>query len=282
MKQIRETLEKNLETKELDYDIFDRSKRVKICSVCGEAIEKTTYIPGLNRTIKGPVMCKCKREALIAKEKEEINKEKQLRLKRIIKNSLIDEKFRNSKFENWDFTKGNDKMYKIANKYTKRFENMKKESVGLLLYGTPGNGKTYTVACIANFLIEKMLPVICVNADSLLNRIKDTYKKWGKEVEEDVIRGLDNADLLIIDDLGTEQDTEWTRTKIYNILDSRYRNGLPLIITTNLSLMELKNRYEKRTYYRILEMCTPILNGGKNIREEKAKEKTKILKELLR
>nr|WP_163238107.1 ATP-binding protein [Clostridium sporogenes] len=266
----------------MDYDIFDRSKRVKICSVCGEAIEKITYIPGLNRTIKGPVMCKCKREALIAKEKEEINKEKQLRLKRIIKNSLIDEKFRNSKFENWDFTKGNDKMYKIANKYTKRFENMKKESVGLLLYGTPGNGKTYTVACIANFLIEKMLPVICVNADSLLNRIKDTYKKWGKEVEEDVIRGLDNADLLIIDDLGTEQDTEWTRTKIYNILDSRYRNGLPLIITTNLSLMELKNRYEKRTYYRILEMCTPILNGGKNIREEKAKEKTEILKELLK
>ena len=158
---------------------------------------------------------------------------------------------------------------------------MKKESVGLLLYGSPGNGKTYTVACIANCLIEKMLPVICVNADSLLNRIKDTYKKWGKEVEEDVLRGLDNADLLIIDDLGTEQDTEWTRTKIYNILDSRYRNGLPLIITTNLSLMELKNRYEKRTYYRILEMCTPILNDGKNIREEKAKEKTEILKELL-
>lgn len=129
---------------------------------------------------------------------------------------------------------------------------------------------------------RKNVTSICVNADSLLNRIKDTYKKWGKEVEEDVLRGLDNADLLIIDDLGTEQDTEWTRTKIYNILDSRYRNGLPLIITTNLSLIELKNRYEKRTYYRILEMCTPILNDGKNIREEKAKEKTEILKELLK
>ncbi len=282
MKQVGEALEKTLKSRELDYNIAGENERVEICSVCGEAIEKITYIPGLNRCIKGPVMCKCKREALIAKEKEEINKEKQLRLKRIIKNSLIDEKFRNSKFENWDFTKGNDKMYKIANKYTKKFENMKKESVGLLLYGSPGNGKTYTVACIANCLIEKMLPVICVNADSLLNRIKDTYKKWGKEVEEDVLRRLDNADLLIIDDLGTEQDTEWTRTKIYNILDSRYRNGLPLIITTNLSLMELKNRYEKRTYYRILEMCTPILNDGKNIREEKAKEKTQILKELLR
>lgn len=282
MKQVGEALEKTLKSRELDYNIADQNERVEICSVCGEAIEKITYIPGLNRCIKGPVMCKCKREALIAKEKEEINKEKQLRLKRIIKNSLIDEKFRNSKFENWDFAKGNDKMYKIASKYTKKFENMKEESVGLLLYGSPGNGKTYTVACIANCLIEKMLPVICVNADSLLSRIKDTYKKWGKEVEEDVLRGLDNADLLIIDDLGTEQDTEWTRTKIYNILDSRYRNGLPLIITTNLSLMELKNRYEKRTYYRILEMCTPILNDGKNIREEKAKEKTQILKELLK
>ncbi|MBE6075917.1 MAG: ATP-binding protein [Clostridium lundense] len=281
MQQTREVLERALRNKELDFNSVDKNEKVEICSVCGEPIQKITYIPGLNRYIKGPVMCKCKRDVLIAKEKEEINKEKQLRLKRIIKNSLMDEKFRNSRFETWDFTKGTDKMYKIGNKYAERFGDMKEKSIGLLLYGEPGNGKTHTAACIANFLIEKMLPVICVNADSLLNRIKETYNKWGKEVEEDVLRGLANADLLIIDDLGTEQDTDWARTKIYNILDSRYRNGLPLIITTNLSLRELENRYEKRTYDRVLEMCTPVFNDGKSIRVEKAKEKTQILKELL-
>lgn len=274
MDQIGTMLKKSLSNKELDFDI-------EKCPICEEPIQKVTYIPGLNKYIKGPVMCRCKRDALIAKEKEEINKEKQLRLKRIIKNSLMDEKFRNSKFENWDFNKENGKMYKIANEYAKRFENMKEQSIGLLLYGEPGNGKTHTAACIANALIDRMLPVICVNTDNLLNRIKETYNKWGKEMEEDVLRGLANADLLIIDDLGTEQDTDWARTKIYNILDSRYRNGLPLIITTNLPLAELENRYEKRTYDRLLEMCTPVFNDGKSIRVEKAKEKTQILKELL-
>ncbi|OSB05139.1 ATP-binding protein, partial [Clostridium botulinum] len=114
-----------------------------------------------------------------------------------------------------------------------------------------------------------------------LNRIKETYNTWGKEGEETILKSLSNADLLIIDDLGTEQDTDWAKSKIYNILDSRYRNGLPLIVTTNLPLRELENRYEKRTYDRILEMCTPVFNDGKSIRVEKAKEKTQILKELL-
>ncbi len=70
MKQVGEALEKTLKSRELDYNIDDKNERVEICSICGEAIEKITYIPGLNRCIKGPVMCKCKREGLIAKEKE--------------------------------------------------------------------------------------------------------------------------------------------------------------------------------------------------------------------
>lgn len=85
MKQVGQALEKTLKSRELDYNITGENERVEICSVCGEAIEKITYIPGLNRYIKGPVMCKCKREALMAKEKEKINKEKQLRLKRLLK-----------------------------------------------------------------------------------------------------------------------------------------------------------------------------------------------------
>ncbi|MBO3438735.1 DNA replication protein, partial [Clostridium botulinum] len=54
----------------MDYNITGENERVEICSVCGEAIEKITYIPGLNRYIKGPVMCKCKREALMDKREK--------------------------------------------------------------------------------------------------------------------------------------------------------------------------------------------------------------------
>ena len=262
----------NLENKESDC---------KACPKCGEPIEKLVYLQGFNRYIKGPVMCSCKRTQIEAKAIEEENKEKQIRLNQIIRNSLMDEKFKQCKFETWDFTKGNKKMYDIGKKYAEKFAKMKSKSIGLLIYGEPGNGKTHTASCIANKLIDNMIPVICISINGLLDRIKQTFNNWGKEGEETILRSLSNADLLIIDDLGTEQNTDWSQTKIYNILDSRYRNGLPLIVTTNFPLEELKEKYHQRTYDRLIEMCTPIKNDGKSIRVEKAKEKTKILSELL-
>ena len=135
--------------------------------------------------------------------------------------------------------------------------------------------------CIAAELIKNGKTVLYQTAPILLESVIDYKMSKQKNPSENIYKSVLEADLLIIDDLGTEQNTDWTRTKIYNILDSRYRNGLPLIITTNLPLTELQNRYEKRTYDRILEMCTPVLNDGKSIRVEKAKEKTKKLKELL-
>ncbi|NEZ46130.1 ATP-binding protein [Clostridium niameyense] len=263
---------KNLEMKELEF-------KLETCPKCGKPINKKIKI--LNKTMIVPVICDCIKREIEENEEIQLNKEKQIRLKQIINNSLMDEKFKNSRFDNWDFSKGTKRMYDIGNKYIKGFKDMKKESIGLLIYGEPGNGKTHTVACIANELISRMVPVICVSINALLDRIKDTYNRFGNEGENTVLKSLVNADLLIIDDLGTEQNTDWSRTRIYNILDSRYRNELPLIITTNLPLNDLQGRYEKRTYDRLLEMCTPVFNDGPSIRVEKAKEKTRILKELL-
>jgi DNA replication protein DnaC len=227
-------------------------------------------------------MCSCKKADIEAKEIEEQNREKQLRLKQIIKNSLMDEKFKQCKFENWDHKRGNEKIFNIGTKYAANFAKMKKEGIGLLIYGDPGNGKTYVSSCIANELISNSIPVICISINVLLDRIKQTFNTWGKEGEETILRSLSNADLLIIDDLGTEQNKDWPKTTVYNILDSRYRNGLPIIVTTNFPLEELKEKYHERTYDRLLEMCTPVRNDGKSIRVEKAKEKTKILSEILK
>ena len=80
-------------------------------------------------------------------------------------------------------------------------------------------------------------------------------------------------DLLIIDDLGAERNTEYALEQMFSIIDSRYRCNKPLIVTTNLKLDELKHPPDlahARIYDRILERCAPILFAGKNFREDNA------------
>lgn len=250
-----------------------------ICSNCGEPIQKRIELLGKMRIV--PIVCKCKKEQLEKSKLRELNRERQDRLKRLFKCSLMDEKFKIETFEKWDHSKGNKKMFEIGIKYCENFLEVKKNGAGFLIYGPPGNGKTFLSNCIANRLLQKEVPVICVSINALLERIQSTYNSFGKEGESDILKTLANADLLIIDDLGTEQKTDWALTKIYNIVDSRYRNGLPLIISTNKQLEELKSIYHQRTVDRLFEMCTPLKNGDRSIREIKAKEKTDKLRGIL-
>lgn len=267
-------MEQNLESKELDC-----RQPLETCPNCGEALQKDIEI--LNKIRRVPIVCSCKKAELEKKAIEDENKEKQLRLDTIFKNSLMDEKFKRCTFETWDHSRGSEKVFNICIGYAKNFKSAKEDNLGLMLYGEPGNGKTHAVSCIANYLMLRGIPTICVSINKMLERIKETYSSYGKEGEETVLKSLSNADLLIIDDLGTEQKNEWSSAKIYNIMDSRYRNGLPTIITTNINLKDLKDMYQKRTYDRLMEMCTPVMNDGKSIRVEKSKEKTELLKKLI-
>ena len=107
------------------------------------------------------------------------------------------------------------------------------------------------------------------NFPSILARLGGTF---GEE-RTAFLNGLGDYDLLIIDDLGVERSTEYAMEQIFSIVDSRYRSGKPLIVTTNLKLDELKHPSDlahARIYDRILERCAPILFDGKNFREDNA------------
>lgn len=261
------------------------SKLKEVCPKCGKHLYKEVTLLGSKRVVK--VMCKCESIAYHQKELQEEAMKKQNRLEKLMSDSLMDEKFKKSTFQNWDFAKGSKQMCELGKRYAANFKECKGKGLGLLIYGEPGNGKTYLVSAIANELLVQFVPVICVSINGLLSRIQRTYNKWGKEAESDVIRGLCNADLLIVDDLGTEKQSDWSKSMIYNIIDSRYRSSLPFIITTNLNINPnqtngiLTELYGKRTEDRILEMCTPVLNKAESIRIGEAKKKTKLLKKIL-
>ena len=266
-------LDNNLETKE-------SGSQLMICSKCGDPIQKEVNILGKIRVV--PVLCSCRKKELEDKQRAEEAAARQERLKQLFTSSLMDKKFMNETFENWDFSKGNKSMYNVGINYCDKFQEVKKEGLGFLLYGKPGNGKTYLSNCPGHRLLNNFIPVVCVGINQLLERIRQTYSRYGQEGEDTILRGLALADLLILDDLGAEQSTEWSKSKIYSIIDSRYRNGLPIIVSTNKTIVQLKDLYHERTVDRLLEICTPIENKGESIRKDNAKKNTDLLREILK
>ena len=153
--------------------------------------------------------------------------------------------------------------------YSKRFDRMFSENQGLIFHGPVGTGKSFTSACIANELLDNSTSVIMTSFVKILQNIQ-------KQDEAEYIAMLNSAKLLILDDLGTERNTDYALEKVYNIIDSRSRVSKPMVLTTNLSLDEMMDatdiRY-KRIYDRILETCYPVEISGDSFRMQSAAQR---------
>ncbi len=187
--------------------------------------------------------------------------------------------FSDSSLYSWTFDKDNGRnpIMEKAKIYVKVWSEMASENIGLLLWGDVGTGKTFFAACIANALVEQGEKVKMTNFSTILN---DLFQESDKKKYLD---RLNDCRLLIIDDLGIERDTEYALEQVYNIIDTRYKSRKPFIVTTNLTLDELKHPTDiahKRIYDRVLEMCVPIKFSGENLRKQKAKSKMEAAKKL--
>ena len=231
------------------------------CGKCKGKRQTRVKIPGSGgATITVPCICKCEAKAEEDRKKQEEARQELQRMERLRSASLIENRLKNANLTTFQQTKDNAQLYKIVKNYVQNFDEMYKNNQGLLLYGPVGTGKSYAAACIANELLNQKTPVIMTSFVKILQMIQD------KQVEEsELIARLNNAKLLIIDDLGTERNTDYGLEKVYNVIDSRYLAGKPLILTTNLMLVDMKENidtnHERRCcdIYNIEQPGTPVL-----------------------
>ena len=166
---------------------------------------------------------------------------------------------------------------KVARDYVNKWSDFASKNAGLVLWGDVGTGKTFFAACIANALVEQNVSVKMTNFSTILNGL------FAESDKNKYLDRLNDHSLLIIDDLGIERGTEYAIEQVYNVIDTRYKSGKPLIVTTNLTLDELKAPTDiphKRIYDRVLGMCVPVMFNGVNFRKEEAAAKMEAAKKL--
>lgn len=232
------------------------------CAVCTEPVQTKIEIFGKEKIVRCICSCRVKEKAA-DKEREKIQE-------RIKKRRIC---FAETNMATWTFENDDGKnagIIEAMKNYVENFPEFRKNGQGLLLYGPVGTGKSYSAACVANALIDKDYSVLMTNFATMVNQIQGMF-----EGKQEYINSLNRYSLLIIDDLGAERNTEYMAEQVFNIIDSRYRSGLPMIITTNLTAEELKKPQEvaySRIYDRVLERCHPVKVDGNSRRKDKLRK----------
>lgn len=267
-KQTKETIPQN----EGDYIGEDG---LLYCGKCHTRKQGRYEVPW--GTITPHILCKCAREQQEAIEEEFRHAELDCQIRRYKRMGFPESEMQDWTFANDDMS--NEKITNAMKRYVDRFAEFKKHGKGLLLYGPVGTGKTYAACEVANALIEQGSPALVTTFDRITNTLQGMFEGKQKYIDD-----LNQFDLLVLDDLGVERKTEYMQEMVYTIIDNRYRAGLPFIVTTNLSIEEIKKPSivsNARIYDRILERCFPIHLDGKSRRRQTAGKDYNEMRELL-
>ena len=250
------------------------------CGTCGEP--KQAWIDwladenGVQEKCLVRVTCKCdeQREAEMAERRKQEDFEASMRSIGEILNT-------NSKdvagtFEQDDAPES--PTSRACRKYVEDWEAMRENGMGILLYGSKGNGKSFYAASIYNALREKRVLVGYTSTANLMNILS----KWDKS---EIIDAIKRVQLLVLDDLGAERDTSYSAELMYYVIDERYKTGKPTIVTTNYALANMEQEEEVwrgRIYDRIIEMCPITLKmEGKSRRSGIAEGRKQLAREIM-
>lgn len=162
-------------------------------------------------------------------------------------------------------------IFKRCKEYVLNFTP--EESKNLIFYGDSGLGKTHLTMAIVAGVIEKGYLPVYGSAENLFNTIEK--EKFSGD-SNGTYNMMLSCDLLVIDDLGAEFTTSFTKSALYNLINTRILSGKPTIINTNLSIKMINEKYDARIASRIIGSYEPHVFLGADIRQQKAIEKATL------
>lgn len=236
------------------------------CEGClEEEVEETELViqvgPNKGETMIANYGCKC---ADIELAKESMNLRSRLRSDKMKKTfdyySLVNRSLQEATIENYEPTSEDlTKAKQDIVSYIQTFDGTK----NLLLHGSYGTGKSHLSVSITKELMQKGHECLFLSLPKLLTKIKDTYNNKGV-TEDELLEVIQRVDLLVLDDIGAENQTDWSTSKLFEIMDGRA--GKATIYTTNLNSKELRAQVNERNFSRMMERTDLVMMNGKDFR----------------
>ncbi|HMM07196.1 MAG TPA: ATP-binding protein [Clostridiales bacterium] len=224
------------------------------CEYCGKELPYRGVVPP-GESVKRFYLASCDCEQACAKRRQAREEEDIIMIKKaeaesrehymkmLIADSGVKGIYQNATFDSFNATTQEQKKAKMAiMKYAVDFSdfqnNPKEIKKGLFLHGSVGTGKTLLVSALCNDLTRHGIRCVFITVDDMMGKIRETFKS---DVSEMSVRNeYKNVPVLILDDLGKEKATDWHTSTLFDIIDSRYSNGLITIVTANHNSETLK------------------------------------------
>ena len=256
-------------------EYFNPDDGLVYCSKCHNPKEIWLYSPVFSTPKKGIIACLCEKEKIQKQEEEKRHRENEDKKKRLYQSSGFPEGLMKCTFDKAEDYHPDLVLY--AKNYAERLVNDPGFSQGLLLYGPPGTGKTYMAACVGNYLIQSLQPVLHASVGYLLSGYNDC--RFQSEINgssAEFLKNLLNYRLIVLDDLGSEYKSEYQNSLLFDIINFLDIHQKPMVITTNISPNDLAHPSEigrSRIYDRIIKNCLMIAVMGDDLRFKQAQDR---------
>lgn len=232
-----------------------------------------------------PCLCECQAKE---RDKENARKDEEERRKIFTYKQIksgVSERYRDVTFENTKHFSEVNGAYESMQNYCKNADAVKANNIWVYIYGENSTGKTHLTACMANHLISKGYNVLFTSVPQIIADIQSSYTR-NTATQAEILKDLATKDFVFLDDLGKEitgTKTAFSEKILLEVINARYNNKLPTIITSNYSIKELgtKLNVDAAITQRLGEECKKIIKmQGLNFRKVLHDDKSEILKKL--
>lgn len=198
-----------------------------------------------------PVTCACEQERY-ERDKEQRRKEK-FEISLSLNRKIIGSDDRSLSGQNFEADDAPQSPISVTvRRYVEHWDEMRKDNIGILFFGSKGTGKSFYAASVVNALAEKGVMAGFATMPSLMSLLQG---KWDKT---EIMDAICRFQLLVLDDIGAERASSYSAETAYNIINARYESRKPTIVTTNVALADMQKETDpwySRIYDRLSEMC---------------------------